>query len=313
MATGTLLSTSSPEWTRWLERLNSLRPDKAHPALGDAPQKPLLLLVVCDVVEQGKLDGALLRKDGDLAFRYSSYWRVVAPRRKTKADVNFPFYHLKSEGFWQALDAAGRPAPDRHAAVIAQMDVSFLVCLGWGEFRSLARRTLIARYFRPEERAELYSLVELPIPPDDVVGADASRFVPARESERQRDAKFAVRVLPAYDYTCALTHYRMIALDGKTALDAAHIHQFKQGGSNHPTNGIALSKTAHWLFDHGFWSISDDYTILVAKDRFDERGDAAHLLKPRAGNSVLRPTNEHYLPDRDSLKWHRQRHGFAQQ
>ena len=134
MATGTLLSTSSPEWTRWLERLNSLRPDKAHPALGDAPQKPLLLLVVCDIVEQGKLDGALLRKDGDLAFRYSSYWRVVAPRRKTKADVNFPFYHLKSEGFWQALDAAGRPAPDRHAAVIAQMDVSFLVAWGGGSF-----------------------------------------------------------------------------------------------------------------------------------------------------------------------------------
>jgi putative restriction endonuclease len=116
----------------------------------------------------------------------------------------------------------------------------------------LARRTLIAK-FQAEERAELYSLVNLPVPPDDVVAADATRFMPARESQSQRDAKFAVRVLPAYDYTCALTQYRMIALDGKTALDAAHIHQFKQGGSNHPTNGIALSKTAHWLFDQGFW------------------------------------------------------------
>jgi putative restriction endonuclease len=154
------------------------------------------------------------------------------------------------------------------------------------------------------------SLVELPVPPDDVIGADASRFMPARESESQRDAKFAVRVLPAYDYTCALTQYRMIALNGKTALDAAHIHQLTQGGSNHPTNGIALSKTAHWLFDQGFWSISNDYKILVAEDRFDERGDAAHLLKPRAGNSILSPQNQHYLPDRESLTWHRQHHGF---
>jgi len=307
------LTSASPEWTRWLERITSLRPDKAHPALGDAPQKPILLLVLCDLVEEGKLDGGLLKRDGDLAFRYSSYWRVVAPRRQTKADLTFPFYHLKSEGFWQPLDAGGRPATDRHISEIAQLDVSFLVCLAQAEFRLLARRTLIAKYFQPEERAELYSLVELPVPPEDVVGADASRFMPDRESESQRDAKFAVRVLPAYDYTCALTRYRMIALNGKTVLDAAHIHQFKQGGSNHPTNGIALSKTAHWLFDQGFWSISNDYNILVAEDRFDERGDAAHLLKPRAGSSILRPQNQHYLPDCESLRWHRQRHGFEHQ
>jgi hypothetical protein len=90
MATGTITS-ASPEWTHWLEQVSSLRPDKAHPALGDAPQKPHLLLVVCDLAEEGKLDGALLRKDGDLAFRFGSYWRIVAPRRKTKPDVSFPF------------------------------------------------------------------------------------------------------------------------------------------------------------------------------------------------------------------------------
>jgi putative restriction endonuclease len=48
------------------------------------------------------------------------------------------------------------------------------------------------------------------------------------------------------------SRYRMIGVSGATPLDAAHIHQFKQGGSNHPTNGIALTKTAHWLFDRGF-------------------------------------------------------------
>lgn len=173
------VTSASPEWTRWLERLSSLRPDKAHPVLGDAPQKPILLLVLCDLAEEGKLDGARLRKDGDLAFRYSSFWRVVAPRRQTKPNLSFPFYHLKSEGFWQALDAAGRPAADRHTAVIAQVDVSFLVCLAQAEFRLLARRTLIAKYFEPNERAELYSLVELPVPPEDIVAADASRFIPS--------------------------------------------------------------------------------------------------------------------------------------
>jgi predicted restriction endonuclease len=85
------------------------------------------------------------------------------------------------------------------------------------------------------------------------------------------------------------------------------------GGGNHPTNGIALSKTAHWLFDQGFWSTSDEYVVIVAEDRFDERGEAAHLLKPRTGNKPLLPMNQHYWPDPESLRWHRQHHGSEQQ
>jgi hypothetical protein len=67
-------------------------------------------------------------------------------------------------------------------------------------------------------------------------------------------------------------------------------HEFKRGGPNHPTNGIALSKTAHWLFDRGYWSISDDYEVLVNSDRFDEAGDAGYLLKSRAGRPILLPS-----------------------
>ena len=66
--------------------------------------------------------------------------------------------NLKSEGFWQALDAGGRPATDRRVSEIAQLDVSFLVCLAQAEFRLLVRRTLIAKYFQPEERANFTAL-----------------------------------------------------------------------------------------------------------------------------------------------------------
>ena len=66
MPTGTF-SSATPEWTRWLNVLSDLNYD---PATGIAPHKPLLLLVVCDLAEAGKLDGALLRRDGDLVFRF---------------------------------------------------------------------------------------------------------------------------------------------------------------------------------------------------------------------------------------------------
>lgn len=292
----------------WLERLSKLRYD---PARGVAPHKPLLLLVVCDLAEEGKLAGALLRRDGDLAFRFSSYWTIVADRRRTKPDVRLPFFHLKSDGFWQPLDANGAPAIDRKLAVLAQVDVSFLLFVSDAAFRTLARRTLIAKYFQPAERAALYDLVGIEAPPGDIIAADAVRFLPPEESKRKRDAKFSVRVLPAYNYTCALTRYRMIATNGTTALDAAHIHKFTAGGSNHPTNGIALSKTAHWLFDHGFWSLTDNLQIVVAHDKFEEAGDAAHLLKARSGSDLLRPASSHYWPNRECLLWHRQHHGLG--
>jgi putative restriction endonuclease len=301
------VTSASPEWTRWLNILSDLNYD---PASGIAPHKPLLLLVVCDLTEAGKLDGALLHRDGDLVFRFSSYWRIVADRRRTKPDIRLPFFHLRTEGVWKPLEADGRPAEDRNRAVLAQLDVSFLLCLQSEEFRTLVRRTLIAKYFEPHERAELYSLVGLEVPPEDIVAADATRFLPSQESEAKRDIKFSVRVLPAYDYTCALTRYRMISIDGTTPLDAAHIHQFKRGGSNHPTNGIALSKTAHWLFDRGFWSITDNLRVIVADHRFDEAGEQAYLLKQMAGRELLRPANPHFLPDPQCLAWHRQQHKF---
>ena len=158
-----IVTSASREWTHWLERMSSLRPDEAHPALG---------------------------------------------------------------------------------AALAQIDASFLLCLEQVEFRSLARRTLGAsERFEGHERAELYRLLELDVPPQDIIAADASRFLPdpderfaqlwsaaaccrflaaqpagrdgvgrvrPRASSREKAAascrtpklrKFAMRVLPAFDYT----------------------------------------------------------------------------------------------------------------
>jgi putative restriction endonuclease len=102
----------------------------------------------------------------------------------------------------------------------------------------------------------------------------------------------------------------MIAIDGTTPLDAAHIRQFKKGGSNHPTNGLALSKTAHWLFDHGFWSITRDFRVIVAEQRFEEAGEDTYLIKKLAGRELLHPANPHFWPDSTCLDWHRRYHKF---
>ena len=82
--------------------------------------------------------------------------------------------------------------------------------------------------------------------------------------ERGRDARFRIEVVVvAYKHTCALTGYRMTTLDMESIVDAAHIHEFSDSRNNDPRNGLALSKNAHWQFDRGLWSITDEYRVIV--------------------------------------------------
>lgn len=90
-------------------------------------------------------------------------------------------------------------------------------------------------------------------------------------------------------------------------MDAAHIHRFSDSRNNDLRNGLALSKTAHWLFDQGLWSLTDDCRVLVATDMFDESGPDAFLLGGYAGRSILPPGNSNHSPNPDYIRWHREK------
>jgi putative restriction endonuclease len=295
------------QYERWLKIAANLRVDRKH---NIAPHKPLLLLVVADLAEEGTLTSTELPLTGELVFRFLAFWTVVAERRSQRPDIRLPFYHMHSDGCWVPFDKEGKPAQERRRAVAARLDKSFLACLSDAGFRKQLRRVLIARYFTdPGERAALYSLVRLPVPPDDIVRADAKLY--EADLERGREARFRLTVVPAYNYTCALTGYRCVTVDAGSIVDAAHIHQFANSRNNHPQNGIALCKNAHWLFDQGLWSLTDDYRVIVATDRFHESGDEALLLVGMAGRRILLPSSRDYWPERIHLAWHRKNWGLG--
>jgi putative restriction endonuclease len=295
----------SDQCEKWLKVAANLRVDRKD---NIAPHKPLLLLVIAELAEHGKLE-PILPLTGELVFRFLAFWTVVANRRSQKPNIRLPFYHMRSDGCWTPLDEKGEPTLERLRVAAAQFDETFLACLHDPAFRKQLRRVLIARYFTdPGERAALYDLVGLPVPPDDVVKADAKRYEEARE--RGREARFRLTVVPAYNYTCALIGYRCVTVDAGSIVDAAHIHQFADSRNNHPQNGLALSKNAHWMFDAGLWSLDNDYRVIVAASRFDEAGAAAFLLKRKAGQQVHLPGKRDYWPNKADLAWHRH-HKFA--
>ncbi len=293
-------------YEKWLKVVSNLRVDRKGSI---APHKPLLLLVLAELAEQGKLTDEILPLTGELVFRFLAYGTVVAERRSQRLDIHLPFFYMRSDGCWTLLDENGQPTLERRHAVAAQLDETFLACLNDSDFRNQMRRILIARYFiDADERAALYQLVGLSVPPDPIVKEAARLYEAARE--RGREARFRLTIVPVYSYTCALTRYRLVTVDSGSIVEAAHIHQFADSRNNHPRNGIALCKNAHWMFDEGLWSLDDDYRVLVATKRFDESGAEAFLLSPKASTRILLPADPNYWPDKAHLAWHRKHHGF---
>jgi putative restriction endonuclease len=90
-------------------------------------------------------------------------------------------------------------------------------------------------------------------------------------------------------------------------VDAAHIHRFADSRNNDLRNGLALSKSSHWLFDQGLWSLTDDLRVIVAADVFDESGPSALLLGGYAGRALLTPGDPNLAPNPDYIRWHREK------
>jgi putative restriction endonuclease len=285
----------------WLAKFARLRIDTAT----NAPHKPLLLLVVLDLAQEGTLGPETLALTPQLAFRFCTYWSIVAHRRKQQPDVRWPFTKLKTEGVWMPLDLRGEPTRDPKLACAAKLNADFVAAAKDPAFRDQARRILIAKYFQPAERVALYTLLGMPVPSDDQIAADANYVAAGDPRRKGRDVRFRLDVVAAYNYTCALTGLRLTTISAGAIVDAAHIHQFADSRNDDPRNGMALCKNAHWLFDNGLWSLDDDYRVLIATDRFDEDAPDQKSLRDYAGERIRLPSNELFWPDRKHLAWHR--------
>ena len=288
----------------WLAKFSKLRIDRAR---GDpAPHKPLLLLVLCDLIEKGTIPRDTLALTPELAFRFYTYWSIVAGRRSQRPDVRLPFHHLSGDGIWSVLDDKGIPSPDKKLTRFAKIPSDLIATLQDPAICEKARHILIAKYFQPSEQIALYAMIGLPLPSRPEIEQNAAYKSPEEAQLAGREARFRIRVVSAYNFTCALTAYRLTTITAGSIVDAAHIHEFRDGRNNDPRNGIALSKNAHWTFDQGLWAVADDYRIIVAVGHFAEAGpNEDNLLANYHGKRLHLPGDRSLWPDLIQLAWHR--------
>lgn len=306
---------------KYVQKMKRLRIDKAR---GAAPNKPLLLLAIIELIEQGHIRENKISPSPSLVEVFMKYWLKVSER---KPNLALPFFHLKSDRFWHLYANAGYETALkvtteiktvsrlREIVAYASFDDEFFLLLTNTHDRELIRQTLIDTYFA-DFKADIESLIT----ERQQIGAyrqtllrqvkqTFSYLQPLAPTETEnpiRTAGFRQAIMRIYDYTCAVCQLYVLTLDGESITEAAHIIPFKVSGNDDVRNGISLCKLHHWAFDSGLISLSRNYEVIVS-ELLSERGPTEWLLTTLRGKSIWLPENEEHYPAQDALAWHREK------
>lgn len=130
---------------------------------------------------------------------------------------------------------------------------------------------------------------------------DDAKFRETRVKRLARAKAFSGRVLPLYDFRCAVCGNGH-AGDDAWEVEAAHIVPRGLKGVDDARNGLALCRSHHWAFDRGLFGIGADRKVIVHSHAAAEVRNA-HLL-PFSGAAIAEPSNPALRPHDDALAWH---------
>lgn len=303
--------------TFYLNRFANLRIDRAHG--NPAPHKPLLILAIIDLIEQGAIVENKIEPSPQLVEAFLKYWNLLSIE---KPRIFLPFYHLKSDKFWHLHAKQGQEkllatihqfkSMSQLASIVdfASLDEDLFLLLLKPETREAIRQKIIETYFSDKaeiilglinENQQIHALENLLIQTAEQK-KDVDKIIP---DTPKRDKAFRGVIMRLYDYTCAACRLRVITLNGETAVEAAHIIPFSITHDDNIGNGISLCKLHHWAFEIGLISINDKFQIIVSAS-FEESGNEAFLLRRLQTQTILLPKQKPFFPSLMTIRWHRE-------
>ena len=110
---------------------------------------------------------------------------------------------------------------------------------------------------------------------------------------------FRVVVTDAHNRRCAITGEKILPV-----LEAAHIKPFSKDGPNDVNNGLLLKSDFHTLFDEGYITIDQDYSVDVSKRLHEDYGNGKDYYKYHGQRLLILPDKTVQLPSKEYLEWH---------
>ena len=304
----------------YTQKFAKLRVDRAR---GIAPHKPILLLSVIDLVEQGTLRHNRIFLSPELIATFLKFWSHLGSDSH-RSDIAQPFFYMRSEGFWHLKANLGYEAAIasqqarfktlkalRDAVQYAYLDDELFEYLQDPTARLHLVSTLIQTWFsdRDAEVQRLWQVNPFQDFENELLQTGGEVYQPADlEDEAKvvvRDAAFRRVVVSVYEHRCAFCGLQVLNSLGQNIVDGAHIQPFSQFYDDRIDNGLSLCKNHHWAFDRGWFAINDDYTLLVAED-LREESPHARPMREFDGDRIQLPTQQNYYPRIEALRWHRQ-------
>jgi putative restriction endonuclease len=291
-----------------------------------APYKPLLLLSVFDLIEQGVLTNNFIELTPELGQLFSLYCAKVLPS-DIPGNIGMPFYHLKSDGFWHLIPrqnfeletkislGSTSTAKIKKFFLGAKFDEALFKIVCIPDARNTFRKALIETYFEKESwpvlkeqvqvnaAAFTYSQLLLKLPDEKTKVSDLV-IGPQEYVKQVRDQAFRRAVVQAYDHRCANCGVKVVTADGHTAVEAAHIIPWSKTHNDSVTNGMALCRLCHWAFDEGVTGVSKEYNVL-ASEQLTLGENAPWIYLMVKGRPIFKPDPEERWPDLEALSWHR--------
>lgn len=315
----------------YVQCFKKLKVDRSHSRWNEASRfgalyKPLLLLSIFDLIEEGIISSNLIELSPDLAELFTIYCSKVLALG-LKGNLAMPYYHLKGEGFWHFLPMPGMEEAVKQAGgnsgsgklqnilLGANFDEELYNFICLKETRDTLRKVLIETYFSPTVQPQLeqlshinkaaldYSLdlLNKPTQPHKI----KENSEPAADYIKQvRDQGFRRAIVKAYDHRCAICGIRVITADGHTAVAAAHIIPWNISHLDDPTNGMALCHLCHWSFDEGITGVTGTYTVM-ASPQLKQGNNAPGFILTLEGRPIIKPESQNLWPALEALKWHR--------
>lgn len=303
----------------YLQKFCKLRVDRSR---GIAPHKPILLLSVIELVEQGLLRKNMIFLSVELVATFLKYWDNLGSESH-RSDIALPFFHMSSEGFWHL-----KPKPGFESVISSKV-----------KLRTISALRDAVQYAYLDE--QLFDLLQAPIARSNLVNIITNAWFHDKKQQIEklfqinafqdfqnylmekggvvykveeiadesravvRDAAFRKIIVSIYDYRCALCGLQVINSLNQSIVDGAHIKPFSKFYDDRIDNGISLCKNHHWAFDRGWFTIDDDYTLIVSNDLREESPNAKPL-RDSQGEHIILPVKKQYHPRIEAITWHRE-------
>jgi putative restriction endonuclease len=314
----------------YVRKFAKLRVDRAHG--NAAPHKPILLLSIIDLFQQGTIQRNQILLSPELISTFLKYWTHLGSDEH-RSDIALPFYHLTGDGFWHLSANFGFESTItakvklrnltalRNAVSYAYVDDELYDLFRDSESRDYLILALVEEWFS-DKNCNFHDLLKVDAFQEFQLrlfekGGATYAVKDLEDPERVivRDAAFRKNVITLYSQRCAFCGLRIISSDNQNIVDGAHIKPFSEFRDDRFDNGLALCKNHHWAFDRGWFSISDNYRILIPRDRFTEESPQnTRPMQDFHQESIFLPTQAtqavHY-PRIEALTWHRERWGIA--